>query len=179
MNTIAELNLFDQWLEHNYLAGDAQLMWYRLMALFNKAGWAEWVQVDNLRLMTFIQASSKSTMPKHRDSLVDSRFIAYQKGHKGCPNRYKLLSLVERYGSKNDPNYETNHKPYREPYREPNREHIYKHKPNVNKNEGLARAATEMADWNNLFALRLISPQVMLLPGSDLCYTFHRTRTLP
>lgn len=100
MNYIAELNLFDRWLKHNYLANDAQLMWYRLMALFNKVDGAEWVQIDNQQMMALIQVKSINTMLKHRDRLVELGFIEYQTGYKGDPNRYRPISLVERYGSK-------------------------------------------------------------------------------
>ena len=120
MDYLREINLFERWLESNYLANDAQLMWYRLMALANKACWPEWVQVDNLRLMTLIQARSQSTMLKHRDKLVEIGRIVYQKGGKGNPNKYKLIPFYTTYSAKNDTPNDT-----------PNDTHI-KTKTNIN-----------------------------------------------
>jgi len=68
--------------------------------LFNRAVWAEWVTVDNQRLMGLIQASSVNTFLRARDALIDCGFLEYQKGKKGSPNRYKLCSVCS---SKNEP----------------------------------------------------------------------------
>lgn len=93
MKYITQINLFNQWLETNYLTANAQLLWYKLMNLFNKTGWADWVQVDNLRLMTFIQAESKGTAIRARDELKEKGFLEYKKGCKGSPNAYKITDL--------------------------------------------------------------------------------------
>ena len=64
------------------------------MQRFNKANWQKWIQVDNLRLMAAMQMSSEKTLIKCRDELMKAGLIAYQKGKKGCPNKYRLIPFV-------------------------------------------------------------------------------------
>lgn len=95
MNYIAELNAFDRWLETNYLPALSELLWRKMVALFNRCGWAEWISVDNQRLMGLIQVKREATFIDYRNKLVEAGLIEYQKGKKGSPNRYKLVSLIE------------------------------------------------------------------------------------
>lgn len=95
MNYIAELNAFDRWLETNYLPALSELLWRKMVALFNRCGWAEWISVDNQRLMGLIQVKREATFIDYRNKLVEAGLIEYQKGKKGSPNRYKLTSLSE------------------------------------------------------------------------------------
>lgn len=95
MNYIAELNAFDRWLETNYLPALSELLWRKMIALFNRCGWAEWISVDNQRLMGLIQVKREATFIDYRNKLVEAGLIEYQKGKKGSPNRYKLISLLE------------------------------------------------------------------------------------
>lgn len=46
------LNSFHQWQKSNYLPGNARLLYYGLLAVFNEARWPEQVQIDNFRLMS-------------------------------------------------------------------------------------------------------------------------------
>ena len=43
MNYIAEINAFERWLETNHLSAVSQLLWYKLIMLFNRCGWLEWI----------------------------------------------------------------------------------------------------------------------------------------
>lgn len=95
MNYMAELNAFDRWLETNYLPALSELLWRKMIALFNRCGWAEWISVDNQRLMGLIQVKREATFIDYRNKLVEAGLIEYQKGKKGSPNRYKLISLSE------------------------------------------------------------------------------------
>lgn len=90
MNYIAEINGFERWLETNYLPSLAQLLWYKLVMLCNKAGWSEWVTVDNQRLMSYIQLKREATFIELRDKLIEAGLIEYRKGKKGSPNQYKI-----------------------------------------------------------------------------------------
>lgn len=90
MNYITEINGFERWLETNYLPSLAQLLWYKLIMLCNKAGWCEWVTVDNQRLMSLIQLKREATFIELRDKLIEAGLIEYRKGKKGCPNQYKI-----------------------------------------------------------------------------------------
>ncbi len=95
MNYILEIKAFEQWLETHYLPISPQLLWYKLMYFCNRSGWSEWVQVDNLRLMAALQMSREATLIKARGELIKAGLIEYQKGKKGSPNRYHVISLVE------------------------------------------------------------------------------------
>ena len=94
MNYIAEINAFERWLETNHLSAVSQLLWYKLMMLFNRCGWSEWISVDNHRLMSLIQVNREATFLKIRDELIGNRLIQYQKGKRGTPGKYKINSLT-------------------------------------------------------------------------------------
>lgn len=93
MTYIDLINAFEKWLETNYLQSSAQLLWYKLIALFNRAGWSEWVTVDNHRLMSMMQMNSEKTLIRCRDKLIENRLFEYQKGSKSKPNKYKICTV--------------------------------------------------------------------------------------
>ena len=93
MTYIDLINAFEKWLETNYLPSLAQLLWYKLIALFNKAGWSEWVTVDNHRLMALLDVKRESTFISNRDKLIEAGLFEYQKGKKSSPNRYKICTV--------------------------------------------------------------------------------------
>ena len=93
MTYIDLINAFERWLETNYLPSSAQLLWYKLIFIFNRAGWSEWVTVDNQRLMSIMQMDSEKTLIRCRDKLIENNFFEYEKGKKGVPNRYKILTV--------------------------------------------------------------------------------------
>lgn len=105
MTYIEALNSFHLWLESNALAASSQLLYFKLLNVFNRAGWPEYVQVDNRRLMSMIDAESEKTVIRARDRLIEAGFLAYQKGRKGCPNRYSVTIGCKNYSvsdSEND-----------------------------------------------------------------------------
>lgn len=134
MNYIAEINAFEQWLEHNYLPISSQLLWYKLMALFNRSGWSEWVQVDNLRLMAAMQIRREATFISVRDELIKAGLIEFQKGKKGSPNKYKMISFTFKSEVKNEVQSEAQTAVQSEVKEvvqsEAQTADIYKHKPN-------------------------------------------------
>ena len=85
------LNNFNRWLESGNLPGGSQLMYFKLLNVFNRAGWPEYVRVDNLRMMLMIGVESKQAVVRARDKLAEAGFIEFQKGKKGSPNRYYLV----------------------------------------------------------------------------------------
>lgn len=93
MSYIDLINAFERWLETNYLPISTQLLWYKLIALFNRCGWSEWVTVDNQRLMSIMQIKNEKTFIKCRDSLIEAGLFEYKKGKKGSPNRYKINTV--------------------------------------------------------------------------------------
>ena len=94
MSYIELINAFERWLENNYLPTQSQLLFYKFLVIFNRSAWAEWVSVDNLRLMALTQISNESTLIRHRDNLVREGLIEYQKGKKGSPNKYKINTSI-------------------------------------------------------------------------------------
>ena len=94
MTYIEYLNEFNRWLESNVLPGNAQLMFFKFLDVFNRAGWPEYVQVDNLRLTLMIDAGAVTTAIRARDKLVESGFLVYVRGKKGAPNKYGLKNSI-------------------------------------------------------------------------------------
>ena len=118
MNYLQEIISFERWLETNHLPKEAQLLWYRLMYTFNKAGWCEWVTVDNQRLMGLIGVNREKTFIDIRAKLIEEKLISYIKGKKNSPSKYKLNSVSNKLTFK----YEVQ--------TEVQTEDIYKHKQN-------------------------------------------------
>jgi hypothetical protein len=85
---------FYQWCEINYLPALSQLLFLKIVHIFNKCGWVEWVQVDNQRLMSEVQITNKNTFLNYRDKLIGSGLIEFEKGKKNRPNSYKLGSIL-------------------------------------------------------------------------------------
>lgn len=81
---------FNLWLESNYLPVLSQLLWYKLIHLFNISGWAKWIQVDNQRLMSALQIKREQTFIECRNKLIEKNLIEYEKGKKGVPSKYKI-----------------------------------------------------------------------------------------
>lgn len=93
MSYIDLINAFEKWLETNYLQSSSQLLWYKLISLFNKCGWSEWITVDNHRLMSMMQMNSEKTLIRCRDRLIENKLFEYEKGVKSKPNKYKICTV--------------------------------------------------------------------------------------
>ncbi len=94
MSYIELINAFEKWCETNYLPISSQLLWYKLISLFNKCGWSEWVTVDNQRLMALLGMKREATFIPCRDKLIKAELFEYRKGKKGSPNQYKICTTV-------------------------------------------------------------------------------------
>lgn len=127
INYILQINSFERWLESNFLPAGSQLLWYKLMAICNRSGWQEWIQVDAQRLMNAI-GESKNSFMRSRDSLLASGLIEYRRGKKGHPSSYKLVLLYEDKST-------AQNEPHLEPIPAPNPEPIDKQKEKINCNE--------------------------------------------
>lgn len=95
------LNSFHQWQKSNYLPGNARLLYYGLLAIFNEARWPEQVQIDNFRLMSMLDTRTERVAIAARDSLVAAGLIEYSKGKKRSPNTYRLKYTPQKV-SEND-----------------------------------------------------------------------------
>lgn len=93
MTYIDLINAFERWLETNYLPISSQLLWYKLISLFNRCGWSEWITVDNQRLMSIMQIQNEKTFIKCRDKLIEAGLFEYRKGKKASPNQYKINTV--------------------------------------------------------------------------------------
>ena len=102
MTALALLPSGNRWLDRHALPGNAQLMDFRLLNVFNRAGWPESVQIDNRRLMTLADMRSEKTAILARDKLASAGLLHYEKGRKGRPNRYFLTDLPCNAYSRND-----------------------------------------------------------------------------
>ena len=81
---------FYRWLETNYLQVQSQLLFLKLIHLFNMSSWSEWLAVDNQRMMSLVQTKREQTFIDWRGRLIEKKLIFYKKGKKGSPNKYKL-----------------------------------------------------------------------------------------
>ena len=102
MTYIDYLNNFNQWLESGTLTVHSQLLYFKLLNVFNRAGWPEYVQVDNWRLMIMAGTNAKTTVIRARDALIDAGFLIYQKGRKGVPGKYALCEIQVKNNTLND-----------------------------------------------------------------------------
>lgn len=85
---------FERWLETNYLQSSAQLLWYKIISLFNKSGWSEWIGVDNRRLMVMMQIKREATFIELRNKLLEAKLFEFKRGKKGQPNQYKICTYT-------------------------------------------------------------------------------------
>lgn len=102
INYIAELNAFNRWLATHYLPPKSQLLWYRIIALFNQSGWEEEIVADNPTLMQQVGDKREATfINQTRKPLLDNHLLVLYKGRKGHPNRYRMLYIAEENKSTN------------------------------------------------------------------------------
>ena len=90
MTYIDYLKTFDLWLERESLPASSQLMLYKLLSIFNRTMWAEWIQVDNRRLMSLVGMKSPSAFIEARNKLINTGWIEYKKTKTNSPGKYKL-----------------------------------------------------------------------------------------
>lgn len=107
MTYIDYLNNFHRWLESNTLPGNSQLLYVKLLDVFNRAGWPKHVQVNNLRIMGMACVSTEKAAISARNTLIESGFITYQKGKKGSPGRYLLSEIHCIQNSTNDSEFDS------------------------------------------------------------------------
>lgn len=98
MNYIEQINLFNEYTRYHYLPANSQLIWYKLMHLFNESSWESEIHVDNYRLMGETSIKCERTLNKHREFLVRSGLIEYTPGSGHVPSTYKLNELYRAHG---------------------------------------------------------------------------------
>ena len=90
MSYIELINGFERVCESEALPAASQLLWYKLIYLFNRRGWPEWVQVDNMRLMSVAGIRDEKTLIRSRSKLIELGLFEYKPGKKGSPGKYKI-----------------------------------------------------------------------------------------
>ena len=93
MTYIDYLNRFNQFLESSALPPSAQLLYYKLLHVFNRAGWPPTVQVDNQRMMTMLGNITEAAVIRNRHKLIEAGFIQFHSGRKGVPSQYALCQF--------------------------------------------------------------------------------------
>jgi DnaD/phage-associated family protein len=92
MNYLTELNAFYDWLMYNSLPTGVIALWHALMAINNKAGWADEFTVANLVLQG-MTGLSRQGLDRARNTLIQKGLIVYKKGTSNQAGRYKILSF--------------------------------------------------------------------------------------
>lgn len=130
---------FYRWLETDHLPIQSQLLFLKLIHLFNLSGWSEWLVVDNQRMMALVQTKREQTVIEYRDKLLEKQLLFYIKGKKESPNKYKLndeLAFINEAKSvvKNEVNSVVKNVVYPEVNKAINTANIYKqNKTKLNK----------------------------------------------
>lgn len=84
------LENFSLWLEANYISPKAQLLYMRILMVFNKVEFPESIQLSNYKIMDML-SSSMTTVSKAREELIENGFITYEPGKRGKPSKYFLV----------------------------------------------------------------------------------------
>lgn len=98
MQYITEINAFDRRMARAPLSSNAQLLWYKLMQIANRAMWPTEFQVDNDRLLKLLNVKSLHTLTSARKELQDDGLIVFTPGKKGMPSTYRMISVDELEG---------------------------------------------------------------------------------
>ena len=53
---------FYRWLETNYLPIGSQILFLKLIHLFNLSAWSEWLAVDNQRMKSLVQTKREQSV---------------------------------------------------------------------------------------------------------------------
>jgi hypothetical protein len=93
MNYIKQLNAFEDFSDRTGLPTYAQLIYYKLFAINNRAGWVEWFETTNPYLMFKASIKDEKTFERHRNTLKQCNLIDFISGKKSQPTRYKIIKL--------------------------------------------------------------------------------------
>lgn len=102
MTYIDRLNAFHNWLGTHWLPPNSQLLFFRLLAIFNQAGWPETIRLDNFRLMSLLDTRTERVAIEARNKLVKASFLQHQRGRKGHPSIYSLPEDIPLEGRVSD-----------------------------------------------------------------------------
>ena len=106
MSYITYLNEFNRWLESNELSDTAQLLYFKLLDVFNRAGWPESACLSPLKVMVMARLRSAAAASAARDALREAGFLAFIDEDGGEAIRYFLTSPWEKSASEIAPESE-------------------------------------------------------------------------
>lgn len=90
MKFIDTFNDFSDLMTNEPLPQAAQLLYYKLLNIWNRCGRKDWFFATNQRLMYEIITSSNHTLIRNRDKLIEVGLIDFKPGQKGRPSKYKI-----------------------------------------------------------------------------------------
>lgn len=93
MNYIKLLNAFNDLMRTEALPAAAQVLYYKLLDIWNRSGRREWVSVSNQRLMVESVIRDEKTLIRNRDKLIHVNVIDFKSGKKGQPSRYCIKKI--------------------------------------------------------------------------------------
>ena len=102
MNLMSMVNGLNRMDDTNPFSATAFLLAVKLIDLFNRLYWADSVAVDLQRMGVMARCSSKATITRARDELVERGvLVIVRKGKKGTPTTYRMND-ISGYCSKNE-----------------------------------------------------------------------------
>lgn len=93
MKYIEVLNAFNDLMLIEPLPQGAQLLYYKLLNIWNKCGRRDWFFATNQRLVFEIMTSSNNTLMRNRDKLIEAGLIDFKPGKKGQPSKYRIKKI--------------------------------------------------------------------------------------
>lgn len=93
MNFVKEINAFKDWLLLNEMPPNAITLWYTLMTIKHMFGWKSRFSAPN-PIVQQLSGLSKNGLVQARMKLIENGLIHYQKGKKGNPPVYEMISLI-------------------------------------------------------------------------------------
>lgn len=88
-NLLTLLMLFERWLSVNDLSSGAQLLWFRLFAMYVKSYQPESISLSNAELATMLDCTERSVR-NYRDKLVRNKLLIYESNGTRASGVYKL-----------------------------------------------------------------------------------------
>lgn len=98
MNYLKEILAFHTWLETNQLDPTTQALWFHLMDINNKCGWAEWFAVANMTLQAKLGGIDKKTLDRKRSTLINKGRIEYKNCGKREAGKYRIIPFEDNIG---------------------------------------------------------------------------------
>lgn len=93
MNYIRLLNAFNDLMRTEALPAAAQVLYFKLLDIWNRSGRRTWVSVSNQRLMVESVIRDEKTLIRNRDKLIHTDVINFKSGKKGQPSRYCIKKI--------------------------------------------------------------------------------------